>query len=133
MSLSDAQSIPPLPSLKPNINSNLNIETLPLMTLAELAIHEDEYEFGPQILVVLKGLVFDVTRSQELFGPAGLFKAYPTKDITYALAKGSTFEADTQVIGTSGLTVREKENLERWFVMFKNRFEIIGRTEQFNG
>ncbi|KAK6995574.1 hypothetical protein R3P38DRAFT_3075755 [Favolaschia claudopus] len=95
----------------------------------------DEYESGARILVVLKRLVFDVTGMKEAFSSRGLFEFYPknrgkANDITYALAKGSVYEVDARVGGESGLTDREKENLERWFTIFKNRFEIIGKTDQ---
>ncbi|KAK6993215.1 hypothetical protein R3P38DRAFT_3288379 [Favolaschia claudopus] len=127
MSLADGNLpllIPPNP-----VNQDLDIMRLPTMTLADLTA-DDEYESGARILVVLKGLVFDVTGMKEAFSPRGLFEFYPKNDITYALAKGSVSELDARVGGESGLTDREKENLERWFTIFKNRFEIIGKTDQ---
>ncbi|KAK7000143.1 hypothetical protein R3P38DRAFT_3350379 [Favolaschia claudopus] len=127
MSLADG-NLPLL--IPPNyVNQDLDIMRLPTMTLADLTA-TDEYEFGARILVVLKGLVFDVTGMKEAFSPRGLFEFYPNNDITYALAKGSVLEEDARVGGESGLTDREKENLERWFTVFKNRFEIIGKTDQ---
>ncbi|KAK6991561.1 hypothetical protein R3P38DRAFT_2803858 [Favolaschia claudopus] len=123
MSLSETQAMPPLPSLQPNINANLDIMNFPLLTLAEVAIPEDGSSTG---------LVFDVTRARELFGPSGLFKAYGANDITYALAKGSVAEEDARVVGQSGLTRKEKENLERWFTIFINRFEVVGKTDRVN-
>ncbi|KAK6997283.1 hypothetical protein R3P38DRAFT_3065513, partial [Favolaschia claudopus] len=105
--------IPPNP-----VNQDLDIMRLPTITLADLTAN-DEYEFGARILVVLKGLVFDVTSMKEAFSPRGLFEFYLKNDITYALAKGSVLEVDARVGGESGLTDREKENLERWFTIFK--------------
>ncbi|KAK6964731.1 hypothetical protein R3P38DRAFT_2910668 [Favolaschia claudopus] len=113
------------------INQNLNTTSLSIMTLADLT-RDDEYEFGARILIVLKGLVFDVTRMKEAFGPNGLFKFYAGNDITYALAKGSVLEADARVVRASGLTEKERENLERWFFVFKNRFEVIGKIDEAN-
>ncbi|KAK6977129.1 hypothetical protein R3P38DRAFT_3126117 [Favolaschia claudopus] len=127
MSLADGNLpllIPPNP-----VNQDLDIMRLPTITLADLTAN-DEYEFGARILVVLKGLVFDVTSMKEAFSPRGLFEFYPKNDITYALAKGSVLEVDARVGAESGLTDREKENLERWFTIFKNRFKIIGKTDQ---
>ncbi|KAK7037112.1 hypothetical protein R3P38DRAFT_2907931 [Favolaschia claudopus] len=124
MSLADGNLpllIPPNP-----VNQDLDIMRLPTMTLADLTA-DDKYESGARILV---DLFFDVTGMKEAFSPRGLFEFYPKNDITYALAKGSVSEADARVGGESGLTEREKENLERWFTIFKNRFEIIGKTDQ---
>ncbi|KAK7021460.1 hypothetical protein R3P38DRAFT_2961905, partial [Favolaschia claudopus] len=99
MSLADG-NLPLL--IPPNyVNQDLDIMRLPTMTLADLTA-TDEYEFGARILVVLKGLVFDVTGMKEAFSPRGLFEFYPNNDITYALAKGSVLQEDARVGGESG-------------------------------
>ncbi|KAJ7808018.1 hypothetical protein B0H14DRAFT_3881678 [Mycena olivaceomarginata] len=120
-----------LPPPTEHLNDNLILTSLPAIVVAELGSFSEqgEGEFGPRILVGLKGdttdHVFNLTTMKEYFGSGGLFHSWVFKDISYALTKSSLLEEDAAVVGYASLSPQELETLKSWFSIFLCRFEIV--------
>ena len=93
-------------------------------TLEEVALFDGK---GPQdepILTVIDGLVYDLQKGREFYGPGGPYHPFVGRDCSRLLAKNQV--SDKSDTGAP-LTEAELEQLEKWKEFFNNKYKSIGR------
>ena len=80
---------------------------------------------NPKMYVAIKGVVFDVTRNTDSYGPQAGYHVFVGKDCSRALAKSSLDPADC-VPEWEDLPDKAKKVLDDWFQFFKLRYNVIG-------
>lgn len=94
-------------------------------TLAELAKH-DGTDPGKPLLLAVRGVVYDVGRGRDFYGPHGPYSMFAGKDCTRALAK-MAFDRVLFTGDTEGLELEEVERLEAWIDTFESKYRRVGR------
>ncbi|KAJ3208958.1 hypothetical protein HK099_008609 [Clydaea vesicula] len=95
-----------------------------VFTAAELAQYNGESE-GKPIYLAVKGVVYDVTKSAQMYGPTGGYKNFAGKDASMALGKSSTKIEDC-VGDYSTLSAEQLDVLNKWEAFFKKKYNILG-------
>ncbi|KAK9447599.1 cytochrome b5-like heme/steroid binding domain-containing protein [Limtongia smithiae] len=79
----------------------------------------------PSIYVAVKGIVFDVTKKAEVYGPGKSYSVFAGKDGSRGLAK-SSLKLEDAVPQIDGLTDSELVVLDDWFSYFSQRYNVMG-------
>ncbi|CAK7891877.1 hypothetical protein CAAN3_01S07492 [[Candida] anglica] len=91
----------------------------------------------PQILIAVKGKVYDVSQGASFYGPGGPYENFAGRDASRGLAKNS-FEKDcltpiNQPLDTlDNLSKDEQEALDGWEEHFSNKYPMVGRLNNEN-
>eukprot|EP01125_Pyxidicula_operculata_P001874 TRINITY_DN11762_c0_g1_i1.p1 TRINITY_DN11762_c0_g1~~TRINITY_DN11762_c0_g1_i1.p1 ORF type:complete len:127 (+),score=20.09 TRINITY_DN11762_c0_g1_i1:147-527(+) len=84
-----------------------------------------KYNAPPKIYIAVKGVVFDVSKSESFYGPQGPYKLYAGKDASLGLARTSLDENDLK--GTiDDLEPEEIRTLDEWFTKFSSKYPKVG-------
>ena len=97
----------------------------------ELAQYDGSDPDGP-ILLAIDGTVFNVWKGRSFYGMGGEYHIMAGRDATRLLAK-TTLEEETEEEKNKPLTIAEKAALEGWFWTFKNKYDVVGRSEGYAG
>jgi len=91
---------------------------------------KEDDDDGP-ILIAADGLVFNVWRGRNFYGPGGEYHLFAGRDATRFLAKTIVEEESPEDI-SKPLTMGERAALAAWMLTFKNKYEIVGKLEGFD-
>ena len=98
------------------------------MSESELRNHRD----GPQVLVGIKGHVFDVT-GKEVYMEGGSYRAFAGRDASVALAK-MNFADDlmdpSKHHWSTSLNQDEMKILDDWVKFYKDRYPVVAMLEE---
>jgi membrane-associated progesterone receptor component len=97
---------------------------------AELAAYDGtEDEDGP-ILFAADGLIFNVWKGRNFYGPGGEYHIFAGRDATRLLAR-TKVEEETEGEANKPLTIGERAALAGWILIFKGKYEIVGKLKSF--
>lgn len=82
-----------------------------------------------EIFIAIKGEVYDVTKSSDMYGENGAYHCFSGRDASRALAKLSFEEEDLSNPRYDDLGPFEKDSLENWVQKFKyyRAYPVVGR------
>ncbi|KAG9399116.1 hypothetical protein AC1031_012074 [Aphanomyces cochlioides] len=97
-------------------------------TLEELRVFNGEND--KPIYIAIKGVVYDVSRKRDFYGPGEGYHLFAGREAARALAKMSFEPADLDNTDISDLSFMEKEILKDWIEKFTdyNAYPIVGRV-----
>ncbi|KAK9467281.1 putative steroid-binding protein 3 [Lipomyces arxii] len=81
---------------------------------------------NPSIYVAIRGVVFDVTKKKDVYGPGGSYAVFAGKDGSKGLGK-SSLDPENAVPETEDLDESELRVLDDWFSYFSQRYNIMGK------
>lgn len=84
------------------------------------------------LLMAIKGIVYDVSRSREFYGPGGPYALFAGRDASRALAKMSFEVADIENSDIMDLSKYEKSVLDDWESKFTFKYEDVGKVVDTN-
>ncbi|KAJ8597441.1 progesterone binding protein [Rhizopogon salebrosus TDB-379] len=87
----------------------------------------DGSDLSKPIYVSIKGIVFDVTRKRDVYGPGKGYNIFAGKDGSKGLGK-SSLSLEDAVPDYSDLPENERKVLDDWFSFFQKRYNIVGRV-----
>jgi membrane-associated progesterone receptor component len=97
------------------------------VTLEELAEY-DGRDSKKQLLMAIKGQIYDVSQSRTFYGPGGPYALFAGKDASRALAKMS-FEEKDLTGDLEGLSPYELEALTDWEYKFIGKYNKVGQIK----
>ncbi|KAG6543562.1 hypothetical protein Mapa_015056 [Marchantia paleacea] len=78
-----------------------------------------------QLLVAIRGKIYDVSSARDFYGPGKPYAVFAGKDATRALAKMSTKAEDVSP-SLEGLTEKEIGVLDNWEKKFVTKYPVVG-------
>ena len=87
-------------------------------------------EDGP-ILFAADGIVFNVWKGRNFYGPGGEYHIFAGRDATRLLAR-TLVEEETSEDAVKPLTIAERAALAGWIWTFKQKYDIVGKLEGFD-
>ena len=97
-----------------------------LWTTEELRAYDGTNGADGPILLAADGLVFNVARSRNFYGPGGEYHVMAGADATRYLARNSV-EAESTEQAARPLNVAQRAALAAWLFSLKQRYDVIGR------
>ena len=94
-------------------------------SLVELRSYDGSDPSKP-LLIAIRGLVYDVTRGADFYGPGGPYGMFAGKDCSRALAK-MAFDEELFTGNVEGLEPDELDRLEDWIETFEGKYRRVGR------
>jgi membrane-associated progesterone receptor component len=87
---------------------------------------------GQRILLAINGIVFDVSRGRNFYGPEGMYANFAGRDASRGMAKQSFDEdmltdIDQPLDKLEDLTPSEIENMNGWIDHFSSKYTVCGR------
>ncbi|KAF9651003.1 cytochrome b5 [Thelephora ganbajun] len=87
---------------------------------------------GQRILLAINGVVFDVSRGRNFYGPEGMYANFAGRDASRGMAKQSFDEEmltdiDRPLDKLQDLTPSEIENMNGWIDHFSSKYTVCGR------
>jgi cytochrome b involved in lipid metabolism len=113
----------------PTTTDNLPELDAPLDTpypSSELIKH-DGSDPNVRVWVVVKGVIFDVSRNRSTYAPGGSYHIFAGKDVSKAFGK-SSLQPEDCIADYSDLDPSELETLDKWFGFFEKRYNTIGKV-----
>ncbi|XP_066393759.1 probable steroid-binding protein 3 [Miscanthus floridulus] len=95
-----------------------------VVTLEQLSAYDGK-DPAKQILIAIRGQVYDVSRGRLFYGPQGPYSLFAGRDATRALALMS-FDPNDLTGDLDGLSPDELEVLQDWEEKFKERYPRVG-------
>lgn len=83
------------------------------------------------IYLAVKGIVFDVTKNEKVYGEGKLYHIFVGKDSSRGLGKSSLRKEDNlyeNSYKTEDLNSRELQVLDDWYIFFSKRYNIVGKV-----
>ena len=78
-----------------------------------------------RILICLRGVIYDVTRRPDMYGPGAAYSFIAGKDASRALAEMS-IDPDLVNLPLQGLSQQQLDALHTWETFFKNKYAVVG-------
>lgn len=97
----------------------------------ELAQYDGSQDEDGPILMAADGLVFNVWKGRNFYGPGGEYHLFAGRDATRFLAKTSV-EEETPEQEAKPLNMAERAALAGWMFTIKNKYEVVGKLEGFD-
>ncbi|WVZ56745.1 hypothetical protein U9M48_007234 [Paspalum notatum var. saurae] len=94
------------------------------VTLEQLRAYDGK-DPAKQILIAIRGQVYDVSRGRLFYGPQGPYSLFAGRDATRALALMS-FDPNDLTGDLDGLSPDDLEVLQDWEEKFKERYPRVG-------
>ena len=94
--------------------------------IEELEEYDGSGDVDGPILLAVDGLVFNVAKARDFYGPGGEYAVMGGKDASRYLAK-NTVEPETQDEAAIALNVAEKAALAAWKFSFEQKYDVLGR------
>ncbi|KAL3941035.1 MAG: hypothetical protein SGBAC_004541 [Bacillariaceae sp.] len=88
-----------------------------------------DYE-GPRLLAA-DGLVFNVWKGRNFYGPGGEYHLFAGRDATRLLAKTIVRE-ETAEEASKPLSIAERAALAGWMFTLKNKYDVVGKLQEFD-
>ena len=107
------------------------IEPKEYWTEAELAAYDGTKDPDGPILLAADGLVFNVYKGRNFYGPGGEYHLFAGRDATRFLAK-TIVEEETPDEAVKPLTMAERAALAAWIFTFKGKYDVVGKLEGFD-
>ena len=107
------------------------VEPKEYWTEAELAAYDGTKDPDGPILLAADGLVFNVYKGRNFYGPGGEYHIFAGRDATRFLAK-TIVEEETPEEAAKPLTMAERAALAAWIFTFKGKYEVVGKLEGFD-
>jgi membrane-associated progesterone receptor component len=107
------------------------IEPKDFWTEAELAEYDGTKDPDGPILMAADGLVFNVYKGRNFYGPGGEYHLFAGRNVTRLLAKTIVVEEPAGEVGKP-LNMGERASLAAWVFTFKGKYEIVGKLEGFD-
>lgn len=98
---------------------------------AELVKYDGTKNPDGPILMAADGLVFNVYKGRNFYGPGGEYHLFAGRDATRFLAK-TIVEEETPEEAAKPLTMAERAALAAWMFTFKGKYEIVGKLDGFD-
>ncbi|CAJ1934950.1 unnamed protein product [Cylindrotheca closterium] len=95
--------------------------------------NNDEYalDYEGPILLAADGLVFNVWKGRNFYGPGGEYHIFAGRDATRLLAKTIVRE-ETADEASKPLNIGERASLAAWMFTLKNKYDIVGKLKDFD-
>lgn len=107
------------------------VEPKEYWTEAELAAYDGTKDPDGPILLAADGLVFNVYKGRNFYGPGGEYHLFAGRDATRFLAK-TIVEEETPDEAIKPLTMAERAALAAWIFTFKGKYEVVGKLQGFD-
>ena len=107
------------------------VEPKEYWTEDELAEYDGTNDPDGPILLAADGLVFNVYKGRNFYGPGGEYHLFAGRDATRFLAK-TIVEEEPPEEATKPLTMAERAALAAWIFTFKGKYEVVGKLEGFD-
>ena len=85
---------------------------------------------GDLVYLCVDGVVFDVTKGREYYGPGGGYSMFAGNDITYNLAINSLKKEDLNTFQFD-LTPKQVKALKKWKEFYTKTYTKVGRLNKF--
>lgn len=108
-------------------NDNIDINKLPVFTLAQLAQYNGID--NPEIYVAIQGIIYDVTSNAKAYGPGKSYSRLVGKDLLRLLGLNSLKQKPDDKMPTwfiEDLNERQLGIIEKWIVFFRKRYRVVG-------
>jgi membrane-associated progesterone receptor component len=107
------------------------VESKDMWKEEELAEYDGtKNEDGP-ILFAADGLVFNVWKGRNFYGPGGEYHIFAGRDATRLLAR-TKVEEEIEEEKRKPLNLAERAALAGWVYTFKGKYEVVGKLENFD-
>lgn len=107
------------------------VEPKDYWTEEELAPYDGSQDEDGPILMAADGLVFNVWKGRNFYGPGGEYHLFAGRDATRLLAK-TIVEEETPEMAAKPLNLAERAALAGWMFTFKNKYEVVGKLKSFD-
>lgn len=107
------------------------VEPKEFWTEAELAEYDGSKDEEGPILFAADGLVFNVWKGRNFYGPGGEYHIFAGRDATRLLAR-TMVEEETEEESKKPLNVAERAALAGWIFTFKGKYDIVGKLKGFD-
>jgi membrane-associated progesterone receptor component len=98
---------------------------------SELAEYDGTKNYDGPILFAADGLVLNVYKGRNFYGPGGEYHIFAGRDATRLLAR-TMVEEETEQDAVKPLTMAERAALAGWMWTFKGKYEVVGKLEGFD-
>jgi len=98
-----------------------------VLTKTELALY-DGSDGSPGLYLAMMGVVYDVSKGKEYYGPGGGYSFFAGKDSTRAFVSGQ-FDEEGLVEDVSGLSSGDYLGLEEWGSFYEKDYVRVGLLE----
>jgi len=116
--------------LKQTNHENKNVDDTKkekVFTTAELALF-DGGDSSPGLYLAMLGVVYDVSKGKEYYGPGGGYSFFAGKDASRAFVTGQ-FDEDGLIPDVSGLNSGDYLGLEEWASFYEKDYRRVGLLE----
>ena len=79
-----------------------------------------------RIFIALKGIVYDVTKGKDFYGPGSSYHVFAGRDASRGLGKMSLDIKDVDNADISDLSLSELDALQNWIDKFASKYRIAG-------
>lgn len=107
------------------------VEPKEFWTEAQLAKYDGTQDDEGPILFAANGIVFNVWKGRNFYGPGGEYHIFAGRDATRLLAR-TKVEEETEEEASKPLSIGERAALAGWIFTFKGKYDIVGKLEGFD-
>jgi membrane-associated progesterone receptor component len=91
-----------------------------------------DYDDDGPILFAADGIIFNVYKGRNFYGPGGEYHIFAGRDATRLLAKTKVVEESSKELKTK-LNIAERAALAAWIYTFKSKgYDIVGKLKDFD-
>jgi len=105
-------------------NEEIPANRVKVFTKSELALY-DGSEGSPGLYLAMMGVVYDVSKGKEYYGPGGGYSFFAGKDASRAFVSGQ-FDEEGLVEDVSGLSSGDYLGLEEWGSFYEKDYVRVG-------
>ena len=107
------------------------IEPKEFWTEEELKPYDGTRDEDGPILFAADGIIFNVWKGRNFYGPGGEYHIFAGRDATRLLAR-TKVEEESEEESKIPLTMAERAALAGWIFTFKGKYEEVGRLKDFD-
>eukprot|EP00980_Cylindrotheca_fusiformis_P002043 scaffold449_cov138-Cylindrotheca_fusiformis.AAC.19 len=107
------------------------VEPKEYWTVDELAKYDGTQDEDGPILFAADGIVFNVWKGRNFYGPGGEYHIFAGRDATRLLARTKVDE-ETEEEARKPLSIGERAALAGWMFTFKGKYDVVGKLEGFD-
>ena len=91
------------------------------------SLREFTGEGGKPIYLALKGVVFDVSKGRDFYGPGGGYAVLGGRDASRALGKMLLTKDAVENPSLDDLDEKERGTLDSWFKKMSDKYPVVGK------